>query len=59
MTTTTTTSKIYSTLESFYIKDSQGEFFTVQFNQETGLFHFEGNENYSGFSLAECIELSK
>ena len=47
------------TIREFFIKDSQGEFFTVHFNEETGLFHFDGNKNYSGFSLEECIELSK
>ncbi len=46
-------------MKEFCIVDSTGEFFTVELNNETGLFHYKADGNYTGYTLEECIELSK
>lgn len=33
--------------------DSIGELFCVEFNTETGLYHFEADESYAGYNEEE------
>lgn len=39
------------------IVGTNGEPFTVRYNQETGLYHYNGDASYAGYTREECESL--
>ena len=40
---------------SYYIQDSTGNYFTVEYNEETSLYHYQADSSYAGYTEQECV----